>query len=175
MKGLAIKSLAKILKPFQVKPRSFENHGSALSKKATMSCHCMLGPVPDLHLKAGFRQFSASPSRNREAWWVTDSHQFTARRRKSTQCGSTCPSQVQVCIKGASKQRPRRHAVVCRQMQASRIVVMPMMQSRESQKTGLEYDEIELTVFDFCFYSLCHILFCCIQRFWICVSILNFP
>ena len=45
-------------------------------------------------------------------------------------------------------------------MKGSRIVVMPMMQSRESQKTGLEYDEIELTVFDFCFYIiLCSILF----------------
>ena len=40
-------------------------------------------------------------------------------------------------------------------MKGSRIGVMPMTQSRESQKTGLEYDEIELAVFDLCF----HIIF----------------
>ena len=39
-------------------------------------------------------------------------------------------------------------------MKGSRIGVMPMMQSRESQKTGLEYDEIELAVFDLCFYIM---------------------
>ena len=43
-------------------------------------------------------------------------------------------------------------------MKGSRIVVMPMMQSRESQKTGLEYDEIELAVFDLCFYIIPHII-----------------
>ena len=39
-------------------------------------------------------------------------------------------------------------------MKGSRIGVMPMMQFRESQKTGLEYDEIELAVFDLCFYII---------------------
>ena len=44
-------------------------------------------------------------------------------------------------------------------MKGSRIGVMPMMQFRESQKTGLEYDEIELAVFDLCFYIiLCSVL-----------------
>ena len=57
-------------------------------------------------------------------------------------------------------------------MKGSTIVVMPMMQSRESQKTGLEYDEIELAIFDFCFYIIpyisiyisYYILFCFIHK-----------
>ena len=54
-------------------------------------CHCMLGPVPDLHLKAGFRQFSASPSGNCEPWWVTDSLslQQKGKKRYSTRWRST--------------------------------------------------------------------------------------
>ena len=54
-------------------------------------CHCMLGPVPDLHLKAGFRQFSASPSRNREPWWVRDSLSLQQNGKKGTRWRSTCP------------------------------------------------------------------------------------
>ena len=60
-------------------------------------------------------------------------------------------------MQGASKQRPHKYAVVCWQMKGSTIVVMPIMQSRESQKTGLEYDEIELAIFDFCFYIIPYI------------------
>ena len=54
-------------------------------------CHCMLGPVPDLHLKAGFRQFSASPSGNCEPWWVRDSLslQQKGKKRYSTRWRST--------------------------------------------------------------------------------------
>ena len=51
----------------------------------------MLGPVPDLHLKAGFRQFSASPSRNREPWWVRDSLSLQQNGKKGTRWRSTCP------------------------------------------------------------------------------------
>ena len=65
-------------------------------------------------------------------------------------------------------------------MKGSTIVVMPMMQSRESQKTGLEYDEIELAIFDFCFYIIpyiyisYYILFCFIHKSSISDTILNF-
>jgi hypothetical protein len=63
-------------------------------------------------------------------------------------------------------------------MKGSRIVVMPMMQSRESQKTGLEYDEIKLAIFDFCFYIIpyisYYILFCFIHKSSISDTILNF-
>ena len=62
-------------------------------------------------------------------------------------------------------------------MKGSTIVVMPMMQSRESQKTGLEY-EIELAIFDFCFYIIpyisYYILFCFIHKSSISDTILNF-
>ena len=63
-------------------------------------------------------------------------------------------------------------------MKGSTIVVMPMMQSRESQRTGLEYDEIELAIFDFCFYIIpnisYYILFCFIHKSSISDTILNF-
>ena len=61
-------------------------------------CHCMLGPVPDLHLKAGFRQFSASPSGNCEPWWVRDSLSLQQKGKKGTVPGEGPhgPSQVQL-------------------------------------------------------------------------------
>ena len=44
-------------------------------------------------------------------------------------------------------------------MKGSSIGLMPVVQSRESQKTGLEYDEIDLAVFDLCFYTIfCSVL-----------------
>jgi hypothetical protein len=132
----------------------------------------MLGPVPDLHLKAGFRQFSASPSRNREPWWVRDSLSLQQKVKKRYPVKVHMSKPTSIMHKGCIQAKTLNMQLCANKWRVAELLWCQWCNPGSHRKR--DWNMMRLNSPSLTFVSILYILFYFIQKSSISVTILNF-
>ena len=123
-------------------------------------CHCMLGPAPDSHLKAGFRQFSASPSRNREPWWVRDSLSLQQKVKKRYPVKVHMSKPTSIMHKGCIQAKTLDMQLCANKWRVAKLLWCQWCNPGSHRKrTGIWWDWTHHLWLLFLYYIFCSILF----------------